>query len=188
MSASAQFVLRSTRVKNSTQETTRTEDRKLTVLPKPWPHSTSPANYGWDVSLEVWIAKTWLSGGTIGKVDPQGQWGSSAGNHGCPSNFPMEIHQTVADWRSRPLPFTPAVVTALSRPQFRWLPIFHLYYFRQQQAGSVLRSPPTCHLWSTLAVLLFYLLPTLNLYDSPRAFSSSSKRRIKYTHTIIHAK
>lgn len=64
---------------------------------------------------------------------------------------------------------------------------FYLYDFRQQQAGSLLKSPPTCHLRLTPAALLFYLLPNLNLYDSPRA-SSSSKLRIERTHAIIHAK
>lgn len=62
-------------------------------------------------------------------------------------------------------------------------PLFYLYDFRQQQAGLLLRFSPTCHLWPIPAVLLFYLLPNQNLYDSLRASSSP-----KQESTIIHAK
>lgn len=62
---------------------------------------------------------------------------------------------------------------------------FRRHDFRQQQAGSLSKPPPTCHLRSTPAPLLFYLLPNLSLYDSPKAPSSSSKLRVKHKHTLF---
>lgn len=92
----------------------------------------------------------------------------------------MDPHHIVAEQMIQA-----AVVIPLNSLHLKWLPIFDGMISDSNRPVPLSKPPPTCHLRSTPAPLLFYLLPNLSLYDSPKASSSSSKPRIKHKHTLF---